>query len=315
MQIKEDLNFKAKKYSSIKYGLSIFGLAYLLLLLFGFQKSGLSVFLSQKVYRLSTNDYLAVFLYGLAAFILYYLLEFPLNIYRSYFLEHRFALSRQSLRDWLFDQLKAGAISFVIFSVLIQALYLVLRQYLYNWWLIISLFWIFFSVVLAKITPTLIIPLFFKYRDLPDRQLRGRILNLAKRMKVKILDVFEIDFSKKTLKANAAFVGLGKTKRILLADTLKDKYTHDEIEVILAHEFAHYRLKHLLKMVLISSGMTLALFYLIDKTNPYALGYFGLSSLSDVASLPLVFGYFILFGLVSEPLTNYISRNFEVHAD
>ncbi|MCX5706923.1 MAG: M48 family metalloprotease, partial [Candidatus Omnitrophica bacterium] len=128
-------------------------------------------------------------------------------------------------------------------------------------------------------------------------------------------DCFEIDFSKKTLKGNAAFVGIGNTRRVILADTLKDKYNADEIEVILAHEFAHYRLRHLLKLIAINALTTLIIFFLIFKTNGFVLGQFRLSSLSDIAALPVLFLYFMLFGLLMQPWEAFISRRFERDAD
>ncbi len=108
---------------------------------------------------------------------------------------------------------------------------------------------------------------------------------------------------------------MGKTKRVLLADTLKDKYTDDEVSVILAHEFAHYRLKHIFKLIALNSLVTLALFYLISKTSSYFLAVFKLDSLFQVSSLPLLFLYFILFGIISGPLEAYVSRRFEKEAD
>jgi STE24 endopeptidase len=140
-------------------------------------------------------------------------------------------------------------------------------------------------------------------------------MRLAEKMKVKILDCFEIDFSKKTLKANAAFVGFGNTRRVLLADTLKDKYSHDEIEVILAHEFSHYRLKHIFKLIAINSLVTIFIFYIIFKTNTTVLSIFRFDSLTDLAALPIVFLYFMIFGIILGPLENYLSRLFEKNAD
>jgi len=102
---------------------------------------------------------------------------------------------------------------------------------------------------------------------------------------------------------------------VLLADTLKDKYSHDEIEVILAHEFAHYRLGHILKLIIVNSLLTLGLFYLIFKTNAYTLAIFKLNSLTQLASLPLVFLYFMLFGIILAPLEALVSRLFEREAD
>ena len=299
---------RAKQYSSIKYTLSIIGTVYtfIILCLFLFLRaSGTTVAWCRNIMPL----------YILVIFIGFYILDFPLNFYHSYTLEHRFSLSNQKLGPWFLDQLKAGILSYIIGMILVWAFYFILGHNPNNWWLVLSIFWIFFSLVLAKLTPTLIIPLFFKYKKLEDEVLRARILKLAEKMGLKILDCFEIDFSKKTSKANAAFVGWGRSRRVILADTLKDKYTHDEIEVILAHEFAHYKLKHLVKLIFINAAVTVVLFYLIYKTSSAALGLFGLGSLSDLASLPLVFIYFLLFGFVTGPLEAAISRKMETNAD
>ncbi|MGD0335525.1 MAG: M48 family metallopeptidase [Candidatus Omnitrophota bacterium] len=305
----------AKKYSSLKYTLDILETAYLLLIIFIFLLSGFSRNLALGLFKFNANAYIITFLYVLIASVVYYILSFPLSFYHSYILEHKFSLSNQNLRDWLSDQLKSGIISYIIGLILIYAFYYILKTFGNYWWVIISLFWIFFSLILAKLLPVVIIPLFFKYKKLTDDTLRERVIALAAKMKVKILDVFEIDFSKKTLKANAAFVGTGSTRRVILADTLKDKYSYDEIEVILAHEFAHYRLRHLLKLIFINSAATILVFYFIFKTSAYILGIFGFSSLSEIAALPLLLIYFVLFGMIMQPFENYVSRALERNAD
>ena len=306
---------RAKRYSTIKYSLSIIETLYLLVLLVIFLSCGLSSVLADRISRVSTNNYLLVPVYLLVISLGYYLLNFPFNFYHSYLLERKFSLTNQKIKDWFKDQVKACIISYIIAIIMIGAFYYILKYYIQTWWLIISLFWIFFSLILARLTPIIIIPLFFKYKKLSDDNLRSRIMNLADKMKVKILDCFEIDFSKKTLKANAAFVGWGATRRVILADTLKDKYAYDEIEVILAHEFAHYRLKHLLKFILINSIATILTFYLIFITNSRILSIFGLTSLSDIAALPVIFLYFLLFGIITQPFENFISRRLEINAD
>lgn len=305
---------KAKNYSNIKYSLSIVGTVYTFILLFlflGFKlSSGLSLWLANHLF-----GFLVFPAYLILVSIGYYLLELPLNFYQSYTLEHKFSLSTQSLKSWMQDQFKTGVISYIIGFILIASFYFILHNFSNKWWLVVSVFWIFFSVILAKVMPVIIIPLFFKYKRLSDDSLRERVMQLAKKMKVKLIDCFEIDFSKKTLKGNAAFVGIGNTRRVILADTLKDKYTYDEIEVILAHEFAHYQLKHLLKLIAINSFSTLAIFYLIFKTSGYTLSLFGFSSLSDIAALPVILIYFMLFGIITQPLEAFISRSFERSAD
>ncbi|MCX5701098.1 MAG: M48 family metallopeptidase [Candidatus Omnitrophica bacterium] len=305
---------KAKRYSNIKYTLTVIESAYILLLLFLFLSSGLSGKLSIWLNKYVLS-YIVVPAYLAVVSIGYYFLNLPLEFYQSYILEHRFSLSTQSLRDWSYDQLKTLGLSFLVSLILVMAFYIILRYTAAYWWLAISAFWIFFSIILAKVLPVLVIPLFFKYKKLSDELLRERIMKLAERMNVKLLDCFEIDFSKKTLKANAAFVGVGNTRRVILADTLKDKYSYDEIEVILAHEFAHCRLKHLLKLIVINSLSILVIFYLIARTSIYALNLFGLASLSDIASLPLIFIYFILLSVIAQPLEAFVSRSFERSAD
>jgi len=306
---------RAKRYSNIKYGFALFSTAYLLILLFLFLKLGLSSGLSQGIAKITQNQYLALLIYLAIAFLGYAVLDFPFNFYRSFRVEHKFGLSREKPGSWLLDNVKAGVLSYIISLIVLSAFYFVLKAFADNWWLAISVIWIFLSLILAKLTPVVIIPLFFKYRKMEDEGLRQRIMGLAEKMKVRILDVFEVDFSKKTLKANAAFVGWGSTRRVILADTLKGKYTQQEIEAILAHEFAHYRLRHLLKMIMTNSAVTLVLFFLIFKSAANLLPVFGLDSLSSVAALPLVFIYFIIFGLITQPLENYFIRSMEANAD
>src|SRR3989338_4122894 len=311
---KSPLN-KAKKYSSLKYTFNILDTACLLALLLIFTGLGISKIIAQRLLNLTASYYIIVPLYLLVISIFYYALSFPLNFYSSYILEHKFRLSKQKIQDWLKDQVKGGVIFYIISIILSASFYYILKHFKYSWWWVVCITWIFFSLILARLTPIVIIPLFFKYKKLSNDILRERIMNLANKMRVKILDVFEIDFSKKTLKANAAFVGIGNTKRVILGDTLKDKYSDDEIEVILAHEFAHYKLKHLLKLILINSLVTILAFYVIFKTSDDVLRLFGLSSLSDIAALPVLIMSLVVFGIVMQPFQNYISRRLEKNAD
>jgi STE24 endopeptidase len=306
---------RAKQYSRAKYSLAIIDTAYLLILLFLFLALGLSRALAEWTSKVTAAGFLDMPLYLLAVLFIYAILDFPLNLYRTFLLEHKFSLSNQKFGGWLLDQLKAGVISYIIILVLLAAFYYLLKRFPAGWWLAVSAFWIFFSLVLARLTPIIIVPLFFKYKRLADENLRQRIIGLAGRMKVKILDVFEIDFSNKTLKANAAFVGIGSTRRVILADTLKDKYNYDEIEVILAHEFSHYRLRHIFKLIAVNAAAAIFVFYLIFKTSGIFLGAFGLPSLSSLAALPVVLIYFVIFAIFTQPFENYFSRRLERNAD
>ena len=315
MAMPDKVSREAKRYSRLKYILAIADTAYLFAVVFLFQVLGLSRVLALKVSGLTVNPYLIVTAYLLIAYLIYSILDLPLTLYRSFMVERKFGLTNQKLGDWFKDQVKAWTISYLILAILFCSFYYVLRSYPHNWWLVVSIAWIFFSLVLAKLVPVVIIPIFFKYKPLSDAGLRDRIRDLASKSKVEILDVFEIDLSKKTLKANAAFVGWGATKRVILADTLKDKYSHDEIEVILAHEFAHYKLKHLIKLIAVNAAGTLVSFYVIFRSSGYFLSIFGVSGLSDIAGFPVIVMYLMILGVIMQPLANFISRRFERDAD
>jgi STE24 endopeptidase len=306
---------KSRRYSTIKYSLSIIGLVYLLLLLASSMLSGVSAILAKGVNLLVSPGYLVLPVYLLIIYAAYYILSFPLNFYQSFILEHQFQLTRQSIKNWFFDQLKSGVISYIISIVLLEIFYALLGFQPQNWWWIVSLAWIFLSLVLAKLTPVIIIPLFFKYKKFSDEGLRKRIIGLSEKMKLKILDVFEIDLSRQTEKANAALVGFGSTRRVILGDTLKNKYSPEEIEVILAHEFAHQKLGHLLKLVLIGAFSTVLCFFIIYKTSSQALAFFGADDLKDISALPIVFIYLVLLGAILQPWDNFLSRRFETQAD
>jgi len=306
---------KSKEYSSKKYKLAFIEITYSFFLLFIFQWTGVSKHLALKISAIAPGSFLVLPLYFLAGYGIYYCIELPLIFYDSFLIEHRFSLSTQKISNWLQDQFKGLMISYIIGLVCLEALYYTLRHNPHTWWLVISVFWILLSIVLARITPQVLLPLFFKYKKISDEALKARILALAEKMNLKVMNVFEIDFSKKTRKANAAFIGWGATRRVILADTLKSTFTNDEIEVIMAHEFAHYKCKHLFKLLCVGSIITMVCFYSIFMTHAYVLGMFGLVSLTDIAALPIILMYFMIIGIVLQPLQNYISRAFEKNAD
>ncbi|MBL7081358.1 MAG: M48 family metallopeptidase [Candidatus Omnitrophica bacterium] len=309
---------KAKSYSSKKYLLALIECVWLFLLLALFQMSGLALYLEEFLTEVrlpfGASSPLLVFLYASIVFTLYLLVNFPLEIYSSFILEHRFGLSRQSFSSWLKEQIKTSIIGAVIFMILIGSFYYFLKRYPCNWWWISSIFWIFLSLILARLFPVLIIPLFFKYKRLESQDLRQRIFNLARNMGVKILDVYQIDFSKKTTKANAALVGFGKSKRVILTDTLEGKFSADEIEVILAHEFAHFRLKHILKLFILNAFLVLFVFYLLFKFSPKVFACFNLA-LTDMAGLGIWLFCFLILEFSLRPFLNWVSRNLERNAD
>ena len=308
-------NKRAKSYWRRKYALTLSGLALSFILLAALQLSGLSTVFKDIAFNLCANIYLQLaaylFLFSLAvsAVIL------PLNFYESFILEHRFNLSNQSISDWVRDEMKSGFISFILFLILIEAFYAIAMKFPGIWWIVAAVFWIFISVVLAKVFPIIVIPLFFKYRKLSDGMLRDRALKLAERFNMKVTDVFEIDFSKKTKKANAAIVGWGSGRRIILADNLIREFSQEEVEVVLAHELAHQKLKHMWKLLYLSAATILFLFFILGKVLPGLSVMLHAQGPFDIAIFPSIYLIFIVYELLMMPVQNGISRKLENDAD
>ncbi|RJO64750.1 MAG: M48 family peptidase [Candidatus Omnitrophota bacterium] len=313
------MSFKAisssRNYSRLIYILEIAATCYAVAVPLLFVVSGWSLRLALYARSLFLNIYTAIPLYFLGAYCFYWALELPLVFYRSFLLEHRFSLSSQKPLSWFLDHLKSSSIFYLIALVCLEVFYAFYNLFPSLWWLVFSLFWVFFGVVLTKVTPILILPLFFAHTRYRDEKLTDRINRLASGMGIGPPKVFEINFSKITHKANAAFLGIGKTRRVLLADTLRERYSQDEILVILAHEFAHYKLRHMLKMMLLGATLILAFLYLAFMGNSYVLAFFGFTSLGDIAAMPIIFACLAFFSFLTQPLTNIVSRSMERSAD
>jgi STE24 endopeptidase len=239
----------------------------------------------------------------------------PLNFYTGYYLEHKYNLSNQTFLKWIWEGTKETLVGSVIGIPILLLFYFVMRTFGINWWLPFAILMFLISVVLAQIVPILILPLFYKITPIENESLKERIVALSKDAGLKVQNVFKFDMSKNTKKANAAFTGLGKTKRILLGDTLLDNYSEDEIETVIAHELGHYKKKHIVKNILIGTASSFLTFFLIAQLHQISLNWFGFNSITQVASLPLLALWGALIGLLQTPISNYISRKFEFEAD
>ena len=305
----------AKKYSRTNRTLSltqtVIFYALLLILLF----TGLSETLAGYAYSYSSNDYIALLIFIAIIGIAESLITFPLNFYSDYILEHKYGLSNQTISIYFKEKLKGLALAIVLGIPLLLAFYFILRTFPELWWLILGMFLFLISVVFGRLAPTLIMPIFYKFKPIQNESLNERIMNLSKKAGVTIQGIFTFDMSKNTKKANAAFTGMGKSKRIILGDTLVDKFNEDEIEVVFAHEMGHYTKKHIAKLVTVSTVLTFAGLYIVSLLYKSSLNYFGFENVYDIAAIPLLFLYFSLYGLVTSPITNILSRKFEWEAD
>jgi len=239
----------------------------------------------------------------------------PLTYYQGFVLPRRFGLLHQKFSAWLADRAKASAMGFALGLALVILVYWLLDRFPDIWWLWAAIFLFLLSLLLTRLTPNLLLPIFFKLEPLGDVGLKRRLMKLAKRAQAPILGVFTINLSSKGTTANAMFAGLGRTRRIILTDTLLQKYTPDEIEVILAHELGHHLHKDIPKLIAVQAAMILLGLYMSNVVLRASIIPFGFQGIADVAAFPLLLLSIAAFSLIITPITNAYSRYVETSAD
>lgn len=310
----ENARARSKKYSAIKTKIFVADLVISVVALGAFQLL-LSRPVSQLAIKAHHNFYIACLVYAAVFLGFMYIVSFPLNITGSFFVERSFALSRQSFSAWLWDELKSVVLSFVLYMACIEGFYLILRNFPDFWWLIAAGAWIFFSVVLARLMPVLLIPIFYKYSPVENASLRERIMALAEKAKIRLTEVCQIDFSRKTAKANAALVGLGGTRKVILADTLVNGFESGEVEAVVAHEFGHQKYRHIWQLLAFSAAMTAAGFFILSRAAEKIVSLTGAAGLTDLYIFPVLVFLMLAFGILLLPVQNYFSRVLERQAD
>ncbi len=316
---------QAKQYARITRRLWLVDTAFSGLYVLAWLFFGWSVALRERLSMLITEswsltvgaDWLLVALYIAIFGGIYFLLDLPLGYYSGFTLPHCFGQSNQSLKEWIVDQLKGLAIGAPLGLLLLELLYLALRVTGPLWWLWTAGGLLLFNVLLSNLAPVLILPLFNKFVPLGEEhaQLAERLMNLAERANTKVRGVFKFDMSKRTKSANAALTGMGNTRRIVLGDTLLNEFTTDEIETVLAHELGHQVHRDIPFLIAFGTLSTTLSLYLASLALNWAIGYFRFTSPADVAALPALGLILGLYGLITMPLDNAVSRWREEMAD
>src|SRR5262249_16874915 len=228
----------------------------------------------------------------------------------GFLLEHRYQLSNQTFLAWLWHQVKGYLVGGPIGLVLLLGLYGFFWYAGAWWWLWATAGWLGATLVLGRLLPVVILPLFYKVTRLDDAELVERLRQLAQGTGLTVEGVYRLHLSAETKKANAALAGLGRTRRALLGDTLLDNFTPEEIEVVFAHEVGHHVHRHLLKIIVWSVVLAGLSFWLVDRLLQVlapVLGYPGLDGLAafqDPSALPLLLFVFAALGLVIMPVQN-----------
>src|SRR6266852_4836070 len=296
---------ESRRYNRIKRWLGItdfvIGLGLLVVLL----ASGLTGTLRDLAERGASQNYpFAVFLYVLMLMLISKVLGLPLEYY-GFRLEHRYNLSNQRLRSWLWDECKSLLIGLVMATIVVELLYMLMRQTPQHWWVIAWAAFLGLVVLLAQVAPVVLFPIFYKFEPLENEELKRRLIVLSERAGTRVRGVYKWHLSEKSKKANAALAGLGATRRIILADTLLQNYTPDEIEAVLAHELGHHVRKHVFKGIIVQIGLTFLGFFAVDAVLRYAIERQHMfEQMSDFAALPLLALVSTLLSLLLLPLWN-----------
>jgi STE24 endopeptidase len=313
---------KAARYHRLKRRGEIGSVIWGVVLLAGVLWTGMSIALRNVAE--SAASVLGGSAWGVIATVVVYVLllsllneagSLPLAFYSDYLLEHRYGLSHERFGAWLRDQAKSLAIGLLVGCAAANVIYFLIRLSPERWWLTAGAASAVFIVGLANLAPVLLLPVFYSIKPLERESLRVRLLGLAERAGARVLGAYEWGLGAKTKKANAALAGLGATRRILVSDTMLADYSDEEIEVVLAHEIAHYLHGDIWKGIAFESALIVAGFYLAAHVLDRFAGAAGLRGAGDVAGLPLLILAAGAVSVVMIPVALAISRAHERSAD
>jgi len=262
------------------------------------------------------DDFFSINALYFAAFsFLFWCVSVPLDYFEGYVWEHRFRLSRASRRTWLADNLKRSLLAFGVALLLVEGVYYLLSVFPRTWWVGAAGLWFFVSALISRVFPRYVLPLFFRVAPLAAGPLRDRLHTFCAGQGVRLTDIFVLDASRKTVKANAMVAGWGRGKRIFLSDTLVREFGPEEVEAVLAHELGHYRYRDTWSLLFFGLGAALLSFFAAHRAMTHFSARLGFVAMSDIANLPLFLLVLLGTGLLLLPVQNGFARFLERRAD
>jgi STE24 endopeptidase len=277
--------------------------------------SGASPRISRTLTSAFGSYWLTVATYAIVFIIYLQLVEIPLRFYTGYIVDHDYGISTQRLRGWVGDELKEFGIAVGLGVLGVTTLYYLIRL-TDLWWLAASTLFALFSILLSIVLPYVIMPIFYKVTPLEDADLKVDLLGMSKKVGAKsVHNVLVADESRRSVRANAMFSGIGSSKAIVLFDTLLNNFTKRELKTVVAHELGHYVNKDIWKSALISGVMSIPPFFIADYVFKWAGKNLNIFSISDPSGLPLIFTILVAVGFFLQPISNGFSRAIERKAD
>jgi STE24 endopeptidase len=307
---------KATRYHRLQRRASLVATSAVAALLLVLLITGASAAIRTQAERAAGGSFVfTVFGYVLAVFALNELVQVPFAYYQGVVLERRYGLSTETRQHWWKNHVKAAALGLGFAGAAALLVMTLIRWSPERWWLVGAFTFVVILVGLAQLSPILLLPLFYDFIPLNRPELVSRLVALADRAGATVVGVFEWRLSDRTRKANAALAGIGRTRRILLSDTLLAEHSDEEIEVILAHELAHHVHRDIWAGIALETVLIAAGFFAADRALSLFGSAFDLRGKGDVAGLPILL---IAAGAVSIlflPLANGLSRAHERRAD
>ncbi|MFC1867237.1 M48 family metallopeptidase [Thermodesulfobacteriota bacterium] len=245
------------------------------------------------------------------------LVDLPFDYYHNFRIEEIYGFNTRTVKIWISDLFKSMLVA-VILGAFLLSLLLIMIKYAGNaWWIWAWIIFFCFQILMSILYPTVIAPLFNKFIPVENNGLDLAIRELSNREGLKVKGIFQMDAARRSRHTNAYFSGLGKSKRIVLYDTLLESHKDDEVLAVLAHEIGHLKKGHIKKQLFITSVASFILFFLASRMITWEFMYvsFGFSSIPMYVGLFLIAVIWEPVGFFLSPLAMAVSRRFEREAD
>ncbi len=246
-----------------------------------------------------------------------FVIGLPFSYYGLFVIEEKYGFNTSSLKTWIIDNIKSVIISLVLGGILLSLLLLMVKFTGRFWWLWAWGIFLSFQLLMTIIYPTVIAPLFNKFKPVENKDLEKAIRELAENKGISVTGIFQMDAGKRSRHTNAYFSGLGKSKRIVLYDTLISSHNKEEIVAVLAHEIGHLKKGHIKKQLFLMGVVSLALFYIAAWMIDWDIMYksFGFTEKTFYAGLFLISILWEPVGFFVSPAFTALSRRYERESD
>ena len=254
------------------------------------------------------STYFCALLFFILASIPESIIEIPFSLYDEFVIEKKFGFSKMTFKLWIIDEIKGLLVSVLLTGILMAAMIAVLVNFPNTWWILLTCVMFAFTLIMQVLYPLVIAPMFNKFNPLEEGELKTRITALMENLGFKSSGIFIMDASKRSGHSNAYFGGMGKSKRIVLYDTLVKQLTTDELEAVLGHELAHYKLHHILRKICIMLPLEFVMMFVLYKIAQSHILYTGFGfAIAEEMIVPLQFIGLFLSSLVANSLTEILS--------